>query len=338
MTEKLIELALGTFLTRSKKGGGEDGSDEETSSIFVAEPGEWRLLQPVWDLRLGYEEYVASPLFPVLFSVVFYFCCMIPWMVFDLYGREWKWIQKYKIQPNEEVTWPQVRKAIVLTTWNHLLYILPVSIGQWVWTPAESLPTLAPSLWEFCWQQYAALAIFDLEYYIWHSTHHKVRWLYRHIHSVHHQYHAPSSWVTQYLHPWELVSVGIFTTTSPWLFKAHLLTQISFMLLSILVSVEAHIGYDFPLMPHHWAPFWGGVIKHDMHHQKPRTNFQPFFNWWDKIFGTECPGQLAGGVRPKALADWEMEKRELVLKRREEKHRRLALEQKAAQAGKTKAG
>jgi len=75
----------------------------------------------------------------------------------------------------------------------------------------------------------------------------------------------------------------------------------------IQVSVDAHIGYDLPFLPHHWAPFWGGSIKHDMHHQRPLTNFQPFFNWWDRLFGTECPGQLAGGQKTKVLSDWEKE-------------------------------
>ena len=225
--------------------------------------------------------------------------------MFDLYGKEWKWIQRYKIQPDRVVTWPAVLNAMLLTLWNHLLYILPVSVAQWVWTPDTDLPTLAPTLWSFCWQQYAALAIFDAEYFVWHYAHHKIRPLYRHVHSVHHHYSSPNCWVTQYLHPYELITVGIFTTTSPWWFGAHPLTQWSFMQFSILVSVDAHIGYDLPLLPHKWAPGWGGSIKHDMHHQKPLSNYQPFFNWWDRLFGTECPGQFAAGVRQKALVDWE---------------------------------
>lgn len=276
-----------------------------TAGIFEREEGEFRILQPVWDLRIGRERFVESPLFPILMSVTFYFLTMIPFTIADLFGKNWRWIQKYKIQPDREVTWPAVKNAMLETTWNHIMYILPVSVAQYVWTPNTLLPTVAPGLWEFCWQQYAALAIFDLEYFIWHYVHHKVRFLYRHVHSIHHHYSSPSSWVTQYLHPYELISVGIFTTTSPWFFNPHPLTQWSFMLFSIIVSVDAHIGYDLPFLPHHWAPFWGGSIKHDMHHQRPLTNFQPFFSWWDRLFGTECPGQLAGGCKSTRLSKWE---------------------------------
>jgi cholesterol 25-hydroxylase len=311
--ETMVDLAVlsGSVVNATAIDGTSGALKNFTPGLFEAETGEFRLLQPIWDLRLGREYYVSSPLFPIIVCVSFYFASNIPFTIFDLFGADWTWIQKYKIQPNRVVTWPAVRNAISLTVWNQILYILPVSVAQWVWTPPTELPVLAPGLWEFCWQQYAALAIFDAAYFFWHWSHHRVRWLYRHVHSVHHHYSSPSSWVTQYLHPYELITVGIVTTTSPWFFNTHPMTQWSFMLWSIIVSVDAHIGYDLPLLPHNWAPFWGGSIKHDMHHQRPLTNYQPFFNWWDRIFGTECPGQRAGGYRPKALVDWEKNQRQL---------------------------
>jgi len=164
-----------------------------TPSLFEAEPGQFRLLQPVWDLRLDRESVVASPLFPIVLAVMFYFGCMLPFTLLDLFGSEWKWVQKYKIQPQRVVTWPVVRNAIVLTLWNHVLYILPVSVAQCVWMPDTILPTLAPGLWEFCWKHFAALVVFDAEYYAWHYVHHRIRWLYRHVHSVHHQYSRSAS-------------------------------------------------------------------------------------------------------------------------------------------------
>jgi len=42
-----------------------------------------------------------------------------------------------------------------------------------------------------------------------------------------------------------------------------------------------------------------------MHHEKPLTNFSPFYTWWDIIFGSYCPGKEAGGVKSKKLLDWE---------------------------------
>jgi len=271
---------------------------------------EFHLLQPFWDLRFGHESMLESPLFPIVISLSLYVLGMIPFTVIDLFGRDWKWIQQYKIQPERVVCWHHVRRAMALTTWNHLLYILPVSVAQVVWTPDTVLPALAPTVWEFFWHQLAALLVFDFEYYLWHLIHHRVRWLYRNVHALHHEYSSPSVWVTEYLHPYELFSIGVFTTTSPMLFGAHPLTIWAFMQFSIIISIDDHCGYDLPLLPHNWMPFWGGSIKHDMHHRRPLTNYQPFFNWFDRIFGTECPGQRAGGYKPKPLLDWEKRQKE----------------------------
>lgn len=279
-------------------------NESNISGTFMQE--DQRFLQPIWDLRLGREDIVASPLFPVILSVMFYFSLCAPFMIIDLYGRKWKWIQKYKIRPELEVTSAQCRDTLTLTFWNHILFVLPSSCAQWVWTPLTPLPELAPTMFDFIWHQFAGLLIFDFQYFVWHWTHHKIRFLYKRVHAVHHRYHSPFCWVTQYLHPWELVTVGFLTTTNTWFFNCHPLTTWSYMLTSIMVSVEDHIGFDFPFTLNHLTNgFFGGAPKHDMHHMKPHTNYQPFFNHWDKIFGTFSPVMAAGGIKPLDLLEYE---------------------------------
>ncbi|XP_012944098.2 cholesterol 25-hydroxylase-like protein 1, member 2 [Aplysia californica] len=206
-----------------------------------------------------------------------------------------------------QVTADLIYDTLYLTFWNHILFIMPAAIGQMIWVLPTPLPGEAPTIFEFVWHQIAALFVFDFQYYVWHLTHHKIRFLYRHIHAVHHRYNSPFVWVTQYLHPWELVVVGFLTTTNTWFFNSHPLTVWSYMMVSILVSVEAHIGFDFPFLLHNLDPTGtiGGSPKHDMHHQKPLTNFQPFFNHFDKLFGSYCPAMSAGGKKSKALQDYE---------------------------------
>ncbi|XP_055874281.1 cholesterol 25-hydroxylase-like protein 1, member 2 [Biomphalaria glabrata] len=265
------------------------------------------LLQIIWDLRLGYEPYLASPLFPVFLSVIFYFALCLPFMLFDIFCKKQVWYRKYKIQIDKEVTKEHIYDTLNLTFWNHVLFVMPGAVAQWIWTPVTPLPDEAPSMFEFCWHQLAALVVFDLQYYVWHMSHHKIRFLYKHIHAVHHRYSSPFVWVTQYLHPWELVTVGFLTTTNTWFFNSHPLTVWSYMLVSIIVSVEAHIGFDFPFLLHNLDPTGniGGSPKHDMHHQKPLTNYQPFFNHWDKMFGSYCPPMSGGGIKSQALLDYE---------------------------------
>ncbi|KAH3830231.1 cholesterol 25-hydroxylase-like protein 1, member 2 [Dreissena polymorpha] len=296
------------------------GSNTENESLLhenvtiggaVAPGKEFRILQPLWDLRLGREAFVASPLFPVVLSVTFYFTLCSPFMAADLWGKKWKWLQTFKIQPDFDVTYDHLWDTLLITFWNHILYILPAACAQWVWTPDTILPPVAPTLFEFVWHQFAGLIIFDVQYYVWHRTHHKIRFLYKHVHALHHRYAAPFCWVTQYLHPWELITVGFLTTTNTWFFNCHPLTTWSYMILSIIVSVEAHIGYDFPFTLNHLSFGWlGGAPKHDMHHLKPQTNFEPFFNHLDRLCGTFCPVMSAGGVRPNDLLEYERRQKE----------------------------
>ncbi|GFS09333.1 cholesterol 25-hydroxylase-like protein 1, member 2 [Elysia marginata] len=273
---------------------------------------ESRFLQPIWDLRLGYEDYLQSPLFPVFLSVFYYFGLCIPVTFIDVFCKKQQWYKNYKIQPDKEITAAQLWDTLSLTMWNHVLFIMPAAMAQWVWTPSSPLPELAPTLFDFLWHQIAGLFIFDFQYYVWHMTHHKVRFLYRHIHAVHHRYNSPFVWVTQYLHPWELVVTGFLTTTNTWFFDSHPLTVWSYMVVSITISVEDHVGFDFPFSLHNMDPTgnFGGSPKHDMHHQKPLTNFEPFFNHFDKMFGSFCPPMGPGGLKSKALLDYERKAKE----------------------------
>jgi sterol desaturase/sphingolipid hydroxylase (fatty acid hydroxylase superfamily) len=73
------------------------------------------------------------------------------------------------------------------------------------------------------------------------------------------------------------------------------LTTWTFLAFLQYVSVEDHCGYDISLLPHSWLlpePIRGGPVKHDMHHQRPMTNLQPYFAWFDWLTGTDWkPGK-----------------------------------------------
>jgi sterol desaturase/sphingolipid hydroxylase (fatty acid hydroxylase superfamily) len=70
--------------------------------------------------------------------------------------------------------------------------------------------------------------------------------------------------------------------------QAHPLSQWVWLLISVQFSLEAHCGYDFPFTVDKLLPFigLGGPEHHDLHHQWPRTNFQPFLTYADWLCGT----------------------------------------------------
>jgi len=247
-------------------------------------------------------------MFPVFLSVTTYFLtCAFFTLLLDVIGQNVSWIKKYKIQTDQVVGRKQILRAVTINMFNNLLIVVPSFIMQAIWVPDTPLPPKAPDMFTFISQQFLMLMMFDFQHGLWHLIHHKVRWLYRNFHSVHHQFHSSFSWVTQVAHPWEIFTVGTFVTVNGWLFNAHPMTYWSYMALNVFVSVESHSGYDLPLTLDKIIPFgiYGGAIKHDMHHMKPLTNFQPFFSTWDRLIGTECPGIKAGNRKPPQLIEWE---------------------------------
>ena len=261
----------------------------DLSNLTAALVPEGLVLQPVWDhLQQHHPLLLRSPLFPVVLSVSTYFVLVGLYTGLDLLAPTWPCVNRYKLHPQRPVTSAQVCSTLGVTLYNHLLYILPAAVAQWLWRPATALPRQAPTLWEFLLGILGCTVVFDFQYYLWHLLHHRVPWLYRTFHAVHHQYSQPFSLVTQYLSGWELFSVGFWATVDPVLLRCHCLTAWGFMVFNIYVSTEDHCGYDFPWAMHRLVPFglWGGAPKHDAHHQRPATNFAPFFSHWDWLGGT----------------------------------------------------
>ena len=107
----------------------------------------------------------------------------------------------------------------------------------------------------------------------------------------------PPQHVTRYEHPAELFHVSLLSLMVPIALGVHPLTQWVWLMVSVALSVDAHAGWDLPL--HHillsmfplsnkWIRGGLGSSKHhDLHHQWPRTNFEPFFTYADWLCGTD---------------------------------------------------
>ncbi|XP_074489062.1 cholesterol 25-hydroxylase-like protein 1, member 1 [Sebastes fasciatus] len=251
-----------------------------------------RLLQPFWDyLLFHHRPLISSPFFIVLLAFSSYFFFSIPFAALDLLGERAPLFYQYKIQPDRRPTVGMMAKSFMTAMYNHIFFVLPaVMMGTFI-LPIPTLPQDAPTLYEVFIDGLAMLLLFDTQYYIWHFIHHKHAQLYRWIHAIHHEYMAPFSWSTEQLSIPELMTVGLWSNQDPILLKCHPMTTWGVTVFSIWMSVEDHIGYDLPWTLNHLVPFGllGGAPAHDMHHQKPSSNYAPFFSHWDRIFGTAVP-------------------------------------------------
>ncbi|XP_056153168.1 cholesterol 25-hydroxylase-like protein [Lampris incognitus] len=245
------------------------------------------ILQPVWDYVLGYSHLLRSPFFPVIFSLSVYLLFCLPFVVLDLLSPRVALIRRYKIQPESIVTWDVMKSCLALVLYNHLVYIFPVTVLHWYWRPV-ALPREAVGVLSLLWGLLACLLLFDFQSFVWHLLHHKVPWLYRTFHKVHHTHTATSALTTEHSGAWETLSLGVFAAINPFILGCHPLTEMAFFVLNIWLSVEDHCGYDLPWATHRLVPWglYGGAPHHDLHHLKFKSNYAPYFTHWDYLAGT----------------------------------------------------
>ncbi|XP_078080540.1 cholesterol 25-hydroxylase-like protein [Mustelus asterias] len=244
-------------------------------------------LQPAWELLRSRQDWLRSPLFPVSFSLGVYLLFCLPYVALDLLAARLPCLRRYKIQAQNQPNLKVMAACVGRTLYNHLLYIFPLSLAHWYWRPVL-LPASAPGLGRLLLDIIACLLLFDFQYFVWHLLHHRVPWLYRTFHKVHHKYTATFALTTEHSGAWETLSLGFFAAVNPVILRCHPLTELSFFVCNIWLSVEDHSGYDFPWSTHRLVPFglYGGAPHHDLHHMKFKTNYAPYFTHWDKLLGT----------------------------------------------------
>lgn len=140
----------------------------------------------------------------------------------------------------------------------------------------------------FC-KIFMAFTIIDSWQFFLHRYMHMNKFLYKHLHSVHHRLYVPYAFGALYN---SILEGFLLDTLGTGI--AHLVTgltareSIILYTFSTMKTVDDHCGYALP-----WDPFQilfpNNATYHDIHHQHfgIKTNFsQPFFIFWDKIFGT----------------------------------------------------
>ncbi|KAJ7622427.1 hypothetical protein FB45DRAFT_1032094 [Roridomyces roridus] len=152
-----------------------------------------------------------------------------------------------------------------------------------------------------------AIFVMDTWQYFTHRGLHKNKFLYRHLHSVHHQLTVTYAFGALYNHPVEgffIDSLGGVISQS----LSGMRTRQAALLFCIatLKTVDDHCGYKLPFDPLQLLTS-NNADYHDIHHQMigMKYNFaQPFFVHWDYILGTQMTRQ-------------EMERRKLAQKNRD---------------------
>ena len=246
-----------------------------------------RLLQPLWELILSKcGNLVSFWLFPLMLQSTVYMGTALYFTTKDI--APWK-SEKTRIHND---TWPSVQKIINVGGIQVAAHTIIITVLWFALPYFLVLPEEAPALLEFARDLSTTMIIGDFLMFLNHIIHHKVKYLYKNVHYIHHQVKRDMfSWSTGWAHPFESLTNPFLMLLYPWiLFPVHPLTLWTYICIVVPFLVEEHSGHDVWWSPHNWVPsIFGGAVPHEVHHIKNKYNYGFVLAIWDKAFGTYLP-------------------------------------------------
>jgi len=129
---------------------------------------------------------------------------------------------------------------------------------------------------------------FDTWFYFLHRTLH-TPWLFRHAHAIHHRMVNPTPFASFSHHPIETFSEDAYFLLLVMFVPLHPYAMALVGLHAFALAIMGHMGFEF--FPDGFTRHWllglhNTSTHHNMHHSHPGCNYGLYFNWWDRIMGT----------------------------------------------------
>lgn len=130
--------------------------------------------------------------------------------------------------------------------------------------------------------------VHDAWFYCMHRLMH-TRWMYKHIHIVHHRSVNPTPFASFSFHPVEAILEFLFLLPLILWLPLHPATLVLFLLLTHFFVINGHFGFE--MLPRRvWTAWWGRWLTtgthHNLHHRYPKGNYALYCKYWDICLGT----------------------------------------------------
>jgi sterol desaturase/sphingolipid hydroxylase (fatty acid hydroxylase superfamily) len=143
-------------------------------------------------------------------------------------------------------------------------------------------------------------------YFYW--THRFMHWkpIFPLVHRVHHLSRTPTPWAAFSFHPLEaVIEAGLFPIFILFV-PTHPLSALVWLLYMTVMNVLGHCGHE--ILPSGFTKnlltrWHNTAVHHDMHHKHVHCNYGLYYNFWDRLMGTNHARYDEEFERVKAQAD-----------------------------------
>jgi lathosterol oxidase len=128
----------------------------------------------------------------------------------------------------------------------------------------------------------------DAYFYWTHRWMHQVSWLKKY-HMTHHKSHAPSPYSALSFHPVEAFIHGFFWILVSVIIPTHPIWLIVFFSFMYYINMWGHTNFEFwhkDLLTHPVLKHLNTPTHHILHHKYHDKNYSIYYNFWDRICGT----------------------------------------------------
>ena len=189
--------------------------------------------------------------------------------------------------PEKKHMWRELKYSLLSLTIFALVGVGVVACYRLGWTKMYT-DIHAHSWGYFAFSILAFIVAHDF-YFYW--THRFMHWkkIYPYVHKIHHLSRDPTPWAAYAFHPLEaVIQAGIFPIMI-FILPVHPLAVLVWGLYQTFLNVMGHSGFEF--FP---SGFTTGKISkwhntsthHNMHHKYATGNYGLYFNFWDRVMGT----------------------------------------------------
>lgn len=183
------------------------------------------------------------------------------------------WIQQpklgqFKIQKKQTET----KHAFLISIRNQLVSVVILFYA------GDSIFSMNSNIFKIIFDSIAIIFVEEVGFYYVHRAMH-TPFAFKLIHSMHHEFTAPSVMTATYCHIVEHIVCNIAPVLiGPWLVRPHFVLLWLWIAVASFSAVQSHCGFEIPYLPSPRA--------HDEHHRIFVINYG-VMGWMDKIHGTD---------------------------------------------------